>query len=258
MFILTTNLVSFAQDYRNGIPWAEPAQVEAGIAITPAPSDAIVLFDGSNLDAWERDDWEIADGVLTVKPGTGDLRTKQKFGSCQVHLEFATPSEVDPNAKGQARGNSGLFLMDHYEVQILDNYDNTTYFDGQCGSLYKQYPPYVNVCKKPGEWQSYDVIFTKPILKIEDGKVVEVVRPAYVTVIQNGVVVQNHFALQGDTFYHIAAAYQPHGDREPIRLQDHNNRMQFRNIWIREIPDDNAVPGPVKDPYYADGFVPQN
>ncbi|MDO5553549.1 MAG: DUF1080 domain-containing protein [Planctomycetia bacterium] len=240
-------------DYRTGIDWNEPAVVTSGETPANAPSDAIVLFDGTNLDAWEGGPWDVADGVLTVKPGSGDIATKQKFGSVQLHLEFATPPA---EGEGQARGNSGLFFMNHYELQILDSFESKTYFDGQCGSLYKQFPPYVNPCKAPGQWQTYDVIFTRPILKIEgegeSAKVTEVIRPAYITALLNGVVVQNHFALAGDTFYHVPPKYQPHADKESIRLQDHGNRMQFRNIWVREIPDSNVTPVPRRLPYYAD------
>jgi len=246
--VLSAGLV-LAQDFRNGIPWEKPAVVTPGETPGAPPSDAIILFDGTNLDQWEGGAWKVEDGVLTVEPGTGAILTKQKFGSCQLHLEFATPPVEDESLVGQARGNSGLFLMNHYELQILDSYECDTYYDGQCGAMYKQFPPYVNACKKPTEWQSYDVVFTRPILRIEDGKVIEVVRPAHITVFQNGVLVQNHFALEGDTYFHKFPEYQPHADREPIQLQDHLNRMQFRNIWIREIPDANIKPEPREIPY---------
>ena len=251
-----------AQDYRTGIDWKEPAVVTAdGPVTTPAPSDAIVLFDGTNLDAWDGGAWEVADGVVTVKPGSGEIRTKQKFGSVQLHLEFATPSldlneKGEPVAFGQGRGNSGLFFMNHYEVQILDSFENQTYFDGQCASIYKQTPPQVNVCRKPNEWQSYDVIFHRPILKIEDGKVAEVIRPASITVFQNGVLVVDNWQIKGDTYYHIPPRYEAHGDAEPIALQDHGNRMKFRNIWVREIPDANIIPNQNHIQYYADGYNP--
>ncbi|MDO5308507.1 MAG: DUF1080 domain-containing protein [Planctomycetia bacterium] len=234
-------------DFRMGIDWKEPARVEPGEKVGDAPSDAIVLFDGTNLDAWTGGNWDIADDVLTCKPGSGSIVTKEKFGSCQLHLEFACPPVVDPNAKSQARGNSGVFFMNHYELQILDSYENDTYYEGQCGAIYKQFPPYVNPVRKPTEWQTYDVIFTRPILRTEKDEngneyVAEVIRPAYITVLLNGVVVQNHWEIKGDTFFHRTPQYQPHGDREPISIQDHNNLTQFRNIWIREIPDSNVVP----------------
>ena len=236
-------------DYRTGIDWKAPAVVKPGEKPCQAPSDAVVLFDGKNLDAWTGGKWVVANGELTVAPKTGDIHSKQKFGSCQVHLEFATPPA---EGVGQGRGNSGLFLMEHYEVQILDSFQSPTYYDGQCGSIYKQFPPYVNACKKPGEWQTYDVIFTRPILKVENGKVVEVIRPAFITVILNGIVVQNHWAIKGDTFFHRPPEYQVHADKESIRLQDHNNKMKFRNIWVREIPDSNVVPYPAVLPFYND------
>ncbi len=234
-------------DFRMGIDWKEPPRVEPGEKVGDAPSDAIILFDGTNLDAWTGGNWDVADGVLTCKPRSGSIVTKEKFGSCQLHLEFACPAVDDPNAKGQGRGNSGVFFMNHYELQILDSYENDTYYEGQCGSIYKQFPPYVNPVRKPTEWQTYDVIFTRPILRTEknengDEYVAEVIRPAYITVLLNGVVVQNHWEIKGDTFFHRTPQYQPHGDREPIQIQDHNNLTKFRNIWIREIPDSNVVP----------------
>ena len=234
-------------DFRMGIDWPEPAIVTPGETPRDAPSDAIVLFDGTNLDEWEGGKWDVANGVLTAKPQSGSIFTKKKFGSCQLHVEFACPPVDDPNAKGQGRGNSGIFLMNHYELQVLDSYENPTYFEGQCGSIYKQFPPYVNCVKKPTEWQTYDIIFTRPILRTEkdaNGKeyVAEVIRPAYITVLLNGCVVQNHWEIKGDTFFHRTPQYQPHADREPIQIQDHNNTTQFRNIWVREIPDSNVVP----------------
>lgn len=234
-------------DFRMGIDWKEPPVVTPGEKPSDAPSDAIILFDGTNMDAWEGGKWDVADGVLTAHPGAGSIFTKQKFGSCQLHLEFACPPVTDPNAKGQGRGNSGIFFMNHYELQVLDSYENPTYYEGQCGSIYKQFPPYVNAVKKPTEWQTYDVIFTRPLLRTEKDEngseyVAEVIRPATITVLLNGVVVQNHWEIKGDTFFHRTPQYQPHADREPIQIQDHNNTTQFRNIWIREIPDSNVVP----------------
>ena len=160
-------------DYKTGIGWKEPPLVSSDAVLTPPPSDAIVLFDGKNLDAWEGAEWDVTDGVMTVTPGSGSIRTKQKFGSIQLHLEFATPplrldEDDNPVEFGQMRGNSGLFFMDHYELQILDSYENTTYFDGQCGSIINN-SPMVNV-SAPGEWQSYDVIFHRPIFRVENDK----------------------------------------------------------------------------------------
>ena len=152
------------------------------------------------------------------------------FGDCQVHIEFASAEEV--KGEGQGRSNSGIFLMGIYEVQILDSYQNETYFDGQCGAIYKQHPPLVNVSREPGRWQTYDIIWKAP--RFADGRLVT---PAFITVIHNGVVIQNHFQLEGDTPYNRAPAYQPHADKGPISLQYHGNPVRFRNIWVREIKE---------------------
>lgn len=217
----------FVDEFKSGIVWPKPPVVTPGTAGGP-PSDAIVLFDGTNLDRWQGGDrWKIADGAA-ISAG-GDISTKDSFGDCQLHVEFATPAKVESH--GQGRGNSGIFLLGRYEVQVLDSYENDTYIDGQCGSLYKQNPPMVNVCRKPGEWQTYDIIFEGPKFG-EDGKVT---KPAICTVLHNGVVVQNHFELLGGTFYHKPPEYEKHPERQPIRLQFHGNPVQFRNIWIREL-----------------------
>jgi hypothetical protein len=214
-------------EWKSDKVWPEPAIIDPGSA-GRAPSDAIVLFDGSDLSAWKgADKWIVKDGEATVRGGGG--QTKQSFGDCQLHLEFATPKEV--KGEGQGRGNSGVYLMGQYEVQILDSYDNVTYYDGQCGSLYKQYPPLVNACRKPGEWQTYDIVFEAPRFD----SVGNLTRPAYVTVLQNGVLIQNHTELQGGTFWAEAPKYTPHADKLPINLQDHGNPVKFRNIWIREL-----------------------
>jgi hypothetical protein len=216
----------WADEYKSGIIWPEPAVVDAGPVGGP-PSDAVVLFGGENLDAWEDGDkWEIADGVATA--AKGGIATKEKFGDCQLHVEFATPAEV--KGKGQGRGNSGIYLMGRYEVQVLDSYGNETYFDGQCGAIYKQQPPMVNACRKPGEWQSYDILFTAPRFA-EDGSVLS---PAYVTVLHNGVLLHNHLELQGGTSFTEPPKYTRHGEKEPISIQFHGNPVRFRNIWIRE------------------------
>ncbi len=242
------------QDWRSGIQWTEPKTVTPAAEIGAPPSDAIVLFDGKNAEAWSHDKWEIKDGVMTIKGG-GDLRTKQKFGSMQLHLEFASPKPG--RGQGQGRGNSGVFLMDRFEVQILDSYNNTTYFDGQCAGIYKQRPPYVNASREPGQWQSYDIFFTRPELKIIDGKIVDVLRPAYVTIVHNGVLVVNNFAIEGNTAYHIPPAYTAMEDKGAIRLQDHGNAVQFRNIWVREIPDANLKPPRGKEFYSDDNTIPK-
>jgi hypothetical protein len=192
-----------------------------------APSDAVVLFDGKNLDAFEGGDkWTIENGYAIVNE-TG-LTSKQAFGDCQLHLEFATPAEV--SGEGQGRGNSGLYFMGKYELQILDSYENKTYFDGQCAAFYKQQPPAVNVSRGPGKWQTYDVIFEAPRFA-EDGTLI---KPAYATVLHNGVVVHNHFELMGSTFFDRPPAYEKHEDKLPLHIQNHGNPLRFRNIWVRE------------------------
>jgi hypothetical protein len=225
-------MTAFAQkEYKSGIVWPEPVLVTPGKTDREPPSDAIVLFDGKDLSKWNGGDkWEIKDGYAVVKGG--DITTKDSFGDYQLHVEFATPEVV--KGSGQGRGNSGVFLANRYEVQVLDSFDNKTYFDGQCGSLYKQTPPMVNACRKPGEWQSYDIIFTAPRFD-ESAKEVKVLKPGYVTVIHNGVVVQNHFELQGGTYFDKPASYQKHALKQPIRLQNHGDPVKYRNIWLREI-----------------------
>jgi len=224
---LATSAVSTAKEWVSGIVWPEPVVVNPGTAEVP-PSDAIVLFDGNSLQAWENgENWEIQDGVATAKKS--GLTTKQAFGDCQLHLEFATPAEV--SGSGQGRGNSGVYLMGRYEVQILDSYENKTYFDGQCASLYKTQPPLVNACRKPGEWQSYDIIFARPHFDAQG----HLIKPATVTVLQNGVLVQNHAQLLGETAWDRPPTYKAHPDRLPISLQFHGNPVKFRNIWLREI-----------------------
>lgn len=213
-------------EYLSGVVWPEPPVIDPGTATT-APSDAIVLFDGTNLDAFENGEkWEIADGIATVKDS--DIRTKQGFGDCQLHVEFATPAEV--KGSGQGRGNSGIYLMEKYEVQVLDSFDNKTYFDGQCGAIYKQQPPTVNACRGPGQWQSYDIIFTAPRFN-EDGTVKS---PAYITAFQNGILIHNHVALKGGTFWDQPPHYEAHAERLPLLIQNHGNPVRYRNIWIRD------------------------
>jgi hypothetical protein len=216
-----------AEEYLSGKVWPEPKMVTPGENNGP-PSDAIVLFDGKQLDTWEGgDQWKIADGAATVH-GTG-ITTKRSFGDCQLHLEWAAPEQV--SGSGQGRGNSGVYFMGNYEVQILDSYDNPTYYDGQAASIYKQHPPLVNACKKPGEWQTYDIIFTAPKFDQEG----QVIKKAAMTVLHNGVLVQNHFELEGKTAWDMAPAYHAHAEKLPIHLQNHGNPVKFRNIWIREL-----------------------
>jgi Domain of Unknown Function (DUF1080) len=215
------------KEYKSGIVWPEPVMVDPGTAGGP-PSDAVVLFDGKDLSKWtDGDKWEIADGIATARKS--GITTKDSFGDCQLHLEFATPEKVE--GSGQGRGNSGVYMMTKYEVQILDSWKNPTYFDGQCASIYKQTPPMVNASRKPGEWQTYDILWEGPRFN-DDGSVK---RAACVTVLQNGVVVQNHFELLGGTFYDQPPKYEKHAEKMPIHLQFHGNPIRFRNIWIREM-----------------------
>lgn len=199
----------------------------------PRPSDAIVLFDGTNLDAWSGGDgrpaqWKLIHGAAEVN-GTGNIRTKQEFGDCQLHLEWRTPDEAENTSQG--RGNSGVFLMGRYEIQILDSYQNRTYADGQAAALYGQKPPDVNVCLPPGQWQSYDIVFRAPRF---DGE--KLLRPARVTVMHNGAVVHDHVEILGATAHRAVAQYVPHPPQGPLVLQDHGNPVQFRNIWLRPLP----------------------
>jgi hypothetical protein len=214
------------KEYQSGIVWPQVKVVARGLNAA-APSDAIVLFNGKDLSLWtDGDKWDVQDGCAVSN--RTDISTKQAFGDCQLHLEWATPEEI--RGKGQGRGNSGIKLMGLYEVQILDSYNNSTYPDGQAGAIYKQQPPLVNASRKPGDWQTFDVIFTAP--KFEEDRLV---KPAYVTVLHNGVLVQNHFEIQGTTSYFEAPAYKAHPAKLPLMLQYHNNKVRFRNIWIREL-----------------------
>ena len=237
-------LPAFAQ--ADDDPAGKPERTEvwkpepATVATPPgaAPSDAIVLFDGHDLSAWESEQggpagWHVADGVATVVPGGKGIRTKQSFCDIQLHVEWRTPTQTR-GFDGQARGNSGIFLQELYELQVLDNYKNETYVNGMVGSLYKQAIPLANAARKPGEWETYDVAWTAPVFDAE-GKVV---RPAYVTVLFNGVLVENHFELQGETLY-IGKPFYKAYDRAPIKLQAHGDKSEpisFRNIWVRELP----------------------
>ncbi|MBX3238840.1 MAG: DUF1080 domain-containing protein [Chitinophagaceae bacterium] len=209
--------------------------ISPGKTNAEAPSDAIVLFDGKDASKWksQKDDgpvkWQVADGAMTVVKGTGGIVTKEGFGDCQLHIEWRTPAEV--KGEGQGRGNSGIFFMGKYELQVLDNYNNRTYSNGQAASIYKQTPPLVNASRGPGEWQTYDIIFTAPIFA-EDGSVKS---PARITVFHNGVLVQNNTTIWGGTQYIGTPLYEKHGAKEPIILQDHGDPVSFRNIWIRPL-----------------------
>jgi hypothetical protein len=213
-------------EYKSGIVWPEPPVVDPGDATRP-PADAIVLFDGKSLDAFDGgDQWKIENGYA-IAQGTG-LTSKQGFGDCQLHLEFATPAEV--SGEGQGRGNSGVYLMGKYEVQILDSYQNVTYYDGQCGAIYKQQPPTVNASRGPGEWQTYDILFQAPRFGADGA----VAKPGYVTVLHNGIAIHHHFELLGGTFWDQAPKYEPHPEKLPLHIQFHGNPVRFRNIWVRE------------------------
>ena len=211
-----------------------PKMVTAGKTNDQPPSDAIILFNGKDLSEWQTEKggpakWKVDNNSMTVVKNTGNIQTKRSFGNCQLHIEWQTPSVIE--SEGQGRGNSGVFLMGLYEVQVLDSYNNRTYSNGQAGSIYKQHIPLVNASKKPGEWQTYDIIFTAPRFN-EDGSLRS---PAFVTVIHNGVLIQNHVELKGGTVYIGPPSYTKHADKLPIILQDHGNPVQFRNIWIREL-----------------------
>lgn len=207
-----------------------------GLVVIPPPADAVVLFNGTSLDNWVGADsapprWPVINGAVEVAAGTGAITTKEAFGDIQLHLEWRTPAP--PRGDGQNRGNSGVFLMGRYEVQVLDSWDNITYADGQAAALYGQYPPLVNASLPPGEWQSYDIVFRRPHFK-ENG---DVSRPARVTVFHNGVLVQADAELIGPTSHRVRAPYEAHADRLPITLQDHGDPVQFRNIWLRPLPE---------------------
>ncbi len=245
--VLALGCLAYAADtvHRTGTPigWRQhelkrtrPPVIDPGPAhpSVPAPRDAVVLFDGTNLDGWQsasggQADWTVADGAMTVKPGAGAIRTKKEFGDCQLHVEWASPKPV--RGKGQDRGNSGIFFMGMFEVQVLDSYKADTYADGQAGAIYGQFPPIFNASLPPGEWQTYDIAFRRTRFD-ETGKLLE---PARLTVIHNGVVVQNNEELLGQTNWLRYMPFEP-GEKGPIELQDHSHPVKFRNMWLRELP----------------------
>lgn len=215
-----------------------PEVVTPGSAPGAPPSDAVILFDGKSLDAWQPQGsaWTVKDGAMTVPPrakGAGEsaLVSKQSFGDVQLHLEFRSPNP--PTKSSQDRGNSGIWFMQRYELQILDGYNNPTYADGTVGAIYAWKPPLVNASRPPGEWQNYDIIFERPRFG-PDGKLL---RPAYATAFLNGVLVQNRQPWLGSTVWRKVAAYEAHGDAAPIQLQDHDSPVSFRNIWVRPLPE---------------------
>jgi hypothetical protein len=247
-FILSSFLLSFSLAQQKSLKeslsqWAIhdpnrplPPVVTPGPPLPPVPppSDAIVIFDGKNLLNWvdskgQPARWKVEGDYMEVVPGTGNIQTKMGFGSCQLHIEWATP--YPPKGSGQDRGNSGVFLMGLYEVQVLDSYENKTYADGMAGAIYGQYPPLVNACRRPGEWQTYDIIFHAPKFDSQ-GKLLE---PARMTVLQNGILIQDNVELTGPTAHKARPPYKAHADKLPLMLQDHNHPVRFRNIWLREL-----------------------
>ncbi|MEX0770565.1 MAG: DUF1080 domain-containing protein [Balneolaceae bacterium] len=232
MLILVTT--AYCQNPEETEVWEpEPKVVKPGNVSIEAPADAIILFDGSSFDEWEsvnggEVEWTLNDDHMTVNPGTGGIQTRRDFEDFQLHIEWTAPTEIDGD--GQGRGNSGIFLQARYEVQVLDNWHNRTYSNGMAGSIYKQHIPLANPAKRPGEWQTYDIFFNAPDFD-ENGNVD---KPARVTVMLNGVLVQNNVEIFGPTVYIGQPEYEAHGP-DGIQLQDHTDLVSFRNIWIREL-----------------------
>ena len=246
MAAVTVSTLAFAQAKPEDTEYYTPVPpvVTPGATFRDAPSDAIILFDGKNMDEWvnakdslSKEKWTLNDGAMTVNKAIGDIQTRRTFTDYQLHIEWKIPTGI--TGSGQGRGNSGVFLATMpegaggYELQALDNYNNKTYVNGQAGSIYKQNPPLVNACRKPGEWQTYDVVWTAPRFN-EDGSIKT---PARVTAFHNGILVQNNFELKGDTPYIGQPVYRKHG-AAPIKLQAHGDKsepLSFRNIWVREL-----------------------
>ena len=214
-----------------------PRVVTPGNIAAAPPSDAIALFDGKDLSRWTHRNeqgalsapkWVVRDGYFEVAPRSGPLSTRESFGDVQLHLEWATPTEITANSQG--RGNSGVILMGKYEVQVLDSYNNPSYADGQAGALYGQWPPLVNAARPPGEWQTYDIVFEAPRFNAQG-----LVSPAFTTAFWNGVVVHNRKEVRGETVYRAVAEYKAHAPELPLTLQDHGNPIRFRNIWVRRL-----------------------
>ncbi len=234
-------------------PVVSPATASTQEQPGKPPADATVLFDGKDLSQWVGMDgsptkWITRDGYMECVKGSGYIRTLQNFGDCQLHVEWAAP--VPAEGQGQGRGNSGVFLgLNRYEIQVLDSYQNATYADGSAGSIYGQYPPLANVCRPPGQWQTYDIIYTAPRFDAA-GKLLSPVR---LTVFHNGVLIQNNVELTGPTDWIDRPPYQPHPQKQPIALQDHGNPVRFRNIWVRELGEPGrkefTLPNAVLDRY---------
>jgi hypothetical protein len=242
MIALMASMPLFAQQKDIKLPpeatefWEPvPRKVTAASQLGQAPSDAIVIFDGKNLDNFvsSKDgsvpQWKVENGAFTVTPRTGAIKTKQGFGDMQLHIEWSAPTVI--KGEGQGRGNSGIFMMSLYELQVLDSYESRTYSNGQAGSIYKQHPPLVNAMKAPGEWNTYDVIFTAPKFNA-DGMLVS---PARVTVLHNGILVQNNVEIKGPTEYIGIPNYKAHATEMPLELQDHGDLVSYRNIWVRKL-----------------------
>ncbi|MCR9210232.1 MULTISPECIES: 3-keto-disaccharide hydrolase [Rhodopirellula] len=236
---------TFGEEYLNGITWQAPPIVTPGETAADPPSDAIVLF-GSSEDVknWKNISNWTTDGDDLVA-GKGAITSKEEFGDCQVHVEWSAPTPA--KGKGQGRGNSGIFLMGRYEIQVLDSYENETYHDGQAGAIYKQTPPAANAMRPPGEWNTYDIYWTAPRFS-ESG---ELESPAAITAVHNGVLILNHFELKGDTPYNRPPKYEAHSPTGPITIQDHGNPVRFRNIWVREFQP--ATGEQTREPYIRDG-----
>lgn len=217
-----------------------PPKITPGAQYGQPPSDAIVLFDGKDLSKWTEmgkrqnagkqlaPSWKVQNGYFECVPRVGDLATKEKFGDIQLHVEWASPAVIDGDS--QNRGNSGILLMGRYEVQVLDSWENPTYADGQAGAIYGWWPPMVNAARKPGEWQTYDIFFEAPKF---DGK--KLVKPAYVTVVHNGVLLHHHQEIGGPMAHRIVRAYEAHEEEAPLMLQNHNTKVRYRNMWVRKL-----------------------
>jgi hypothetical protein len=213
-----------------------PTQIAPGATCGTPPSDAVILFDGKDLSRWAQNargrlvapKWKVENGYFEIAPKTGDMFTREKFGDCQLHVEWASPPVV--RGTSQNRGNSGIYFMSRYEIQVLDAWNNPTYADGQAGAIYGQWPPLVSPARKPGEWNTYDIVFEAP--RFEGGKMV---KPPYQTVFYNGVVVHVHKEVLGPSTYRAVPKVAPHASEEPLLLQDHGHRVRYRNIWIRKL-----------------------
>ena len=215
----------------------DPGFAGAGPFTGKAPSDAVVLFDGSSADAFRTYEgkpisWDVVDGCLVVKPGAGDVWTKQSFGDIQLHVEYMIPGRGDDRSQAN-NGNSGLYIMDRYEVQVINNKMPGIYADGMAGAIYGQFPPMVNADRGLNKWQSYDIIFNRPHFDNAGN----LIKPAAVTIFQNGVLVQNHQEIMGPTVYGQRTSYSMHGDALPIKIQNHADPVHYRNIWVRDISD---------------------